>query len=195
MTDCPSTDVDTLNSRIDDNEAHLSLRNPSPVSRNRRSQQEPRYEKESLGDGKEREMQPPESNLSSHLIDAAGRHISDTATIAFAALLHIPSPLLVLSNRKTVVVANYAIEELLGLDTAECDEETRAPDGRQGKSLSQLGIQLVQDEHQNQVSWEVRNTGTIDCGLAFDGAIGVSRYSCRRKEPAYRDRNGGWEIQ
>ena len=70
-------------------------------------------------------------------------HISDAARVALAALLHVPIPLLVLSNQKTVVLANYAAEKLLGSDIAD------------GKTLAQLGIQVAQDDEQKGHAWEV----------------------------------------
>lgn len=90
------------------------------------------------------------------------KHTSDAARIAFAALLHVPIPLLVLSNQKTVVLANYAAEKLFGLETAD------------GQTLSQLGIQVAQDDDQTRYTWEVRNTKISGIWARVDGVVGVT---------------------
>lgn len=105
-------------------------------------------------------MQPSQSSMSVPSLQKSPPHTSDAAAIALAALVHIPTPLLILSHHQVAVLANYAMGELLGLDKAdEINNSTAAADDAQatiqGKSLSQLGIQLVQDEKQNRVSWEV----------------------------------------
>lgn len=89
-------------------------------------------------------MHSSESDLSahpSHAIDV--RHLSDPARIAFPALLHVPVPLLVLSSQKRVVLANYAVGELLGLDAAD------------GRTWAELGIRIAPDEGQKWHAWEV----------------------------------------
>lgn len=94
-------------------------------------------------------MHSSEFDLNAHPTIAAANATTstpqtpDAARIAFAALLHVPIPLLVLSNQKTVVLANHAVEKLLDLDTTD------------GKTLSQLGIQVAQDDHNTRYTWEV----------------------------------------
>lgn len=109
------------------------------------------------------EVLSPLSNLSSPL----GIDIPKTpgvAQAALAALQTLPTPLLVLSSSKTIVLANDAIGRLLGLDSLDDSqllftnggyEETATLDMLQGQSLSQLGIDMVQDGQQIWVSWEV----------------------------------------
>ncbi len=106
----------------------------------------------------------PNSNLS---IPPRFIHIPkmpNAAELAFAALQYLPTPLLILSNLKLVLLANEAVGRLLGLDTlqesrgttADGDEE-RIPVAEmlRGQSLSQIGIDMVQDGQQIWVSWEV----------------------------------------
>ena len=88
------------------------------------------------------------------------------AEAALTALQYLPTPLLVLSSLKTVMLANEAMGRLLGLDLLEEDNDTEdtSQDNEsvleklRGQSLSQLGIDLVQDGQQIWVSWEVSNT-------------------------------------
>lgn len=87
-----------------------------------------------------------------------------TALTALTALQYLPTPLLVLSSLKTVILANEAMGRLLGLDTdPELDsgdgdgggQENYAAADLYGKSLSQIGIDLLQDDRPVWVSWEV----------------------------------------
>lgn len=88
-------------------------------------------------------------------------NMPSAAEAAFAALLYLPTPLLVLSSLKTVILANEAVGRLLGLDAthltaADGDrEEISVVDKLRGQSLSQLGIDMIQDGQQIWVSWEV----------------------------------------
>lgn len=88
------------------------------------------------------------------------------AEAAFAALQYLPTPLLVLSSLKTVILANEAVGRLLGLDTLEESdvpgaggdgdhEDIQVADLLRGQTLSQLGIDMLQDGQQIWVSWEV----------------------------------------
>lgn len=83
---------------------------------------------------------------------------------ALTALQYLPTPLLVLSSLKTVILANEAMGRLLGLDTGgwlgdkDGDDEGLEVDAAAilyGHSLSQLGIDLLQDDYPVWVSWEV----------------------------------------
>jgi hypothetical protein len=152
MTDKPSSGAAVPRSRSDGYEERPSLPN-------QRSQQEPRFQGGSQ-DHQESGQQPPECKMSARPPSAT----TGAPEIAFAALRHLPTPLLVLSDLKTVVFANRAMEQILGFDTNgvnnsvsanECDAETTATDFVQGKSLTQLGIQIVQEEQQRWVGWEV----------------------------------------
>jgi PAS domain-containing protein len=66
--------------------------------------------------------------------------------IAFAALQNLPMPLIVLSSLKTIVLANEAMGRLLGLrrDSASSQQES-VIDVLQGQTLSQIGIDMLQD--------------------------------------------------
>ena len=84
---------------------------------------------------------------------------------AFAALQFLPTPLLVLSSLKTIILANEAVGRLLGLDNLDESQVSAANEGQEevsvveklrGQSLSQIGIDMIQDGQQIWVSWEVR---------------------------------------
>lgn len=84
------------------------------------------------------------------------------AEAALAALQYLPTPLLVLSSWKTIVLANDAIGRLLGLDTHIQDQslagdQAHLPIGDllRGQSLSQIGIDMLQDGQRIWVSWDV----------------------------------------
>ena len=78
--------------------------------------------------------------------------------LAFSALQFLPVPLLVLNNLKTVVLANEAMGRLLGLVTEDADsqpDETPSVLERlRGQSLSQVGIDMIQDGRPVWVAWE-----------------------------------------
>ncbi|KAF3764383.1 hypothetical protein M406DRAFT_91575 [Cryphonectria parasitica EP155] len=80
------------------------------------------------------------------------------AQLAFSALQFLPVPVLVLDNWKTVVLANEAMGKLLGLisesDESDADEASNATEQIYGHTLSQVGIDLVQDGKPIWVSWE-----------------------------------------
>ena len=99
--------------------------------------------------------------------------IPQAAEIALTALKYLPSPLLVLSNLKTVILANEAMGRLLGLESADrtdgedgpekaSDEEPPNINMLRGQGLSQLGIDMVQDGHQVWVSWDRFLDGLVD---------------------------------
>ncbi|KAK5147470.1 hypothetical protein LTR04_000826 [Oleoguttula sp. CCFEE 6159] len=87
-----------------------------------------------------------------------------TALTALTALQYLPMPLLVLSSLKTVVLANEAMGRLLGIDlVAAAEQETdddyvgdvlSASDVLQGKSMGQLGIDVLQNGTPVWVVWE-----------------------------------------
>ena len=92
--------------------------------------------------------------------------IPRAAEVALTALKYLPTPLLVLSNMKTVILANEAMGRLLGLESADkadgedgaestTDEDTPNINMLRGQSLSQLGIDIIQDGQQLWVSWDM----------------------------------------
>ncbi|KAL8714756.1 MAG: hypothetical protein Q9220_001269 [cf. Caloplaca sp. 1 TL-2023] len=88
--------------------------------------------------------------------------IPEMAQAALAALQYLPTPLLVLSSQKTIVLANEAMGRLLGLDTRDQDQSSAAQEEKdagtgdilRGQSLSQIGIDMVQDGQRIWVNWE-----------------------------------------
>ncbi|KAL8663935.1 MAG: hypothetical protein Q9202_003484 [Teloschistes flavicans] len=81
---------------------------------------------------------------------------------SLAALRYLPTPLLVLSSWKTVILANEAMGRLLGLDGRDqrqtWNKEGQEPLGvdffLKGQSMSQIGIDMLQDGQRIWVSWE-----------------------------------------
>lgn len=109
---------------------------------------------------------------------------------ALAALQYLPTPLLVLSSSKIVILANEAMGRLLGLqpsdeeaaESSENDEDSyRIPtsDMLRGQSLSQIGIDLVEHGQPIWVSWEVSLTGTARYINADQHAETIGRFSQR----------------
>lgn len=84
--------------------------------------------------------------------------------LAFAALRYLPTPIIVLSNSKTVVLANNAMSQLLGFtaedgrDTVDYNGENgiAAVDKLEGLSLSDLGVSPAPGQEQTWGGWEVR---------------------------------------
>ncbi|KAI4105869.1 MAG: hypothetical protein L6R37_002515 [Teloschistes peruensis] len=81
---------------------------------------------------------------------------------SLAALRYLPTPLLVLSSWKTVILANEAMGRLLGLDATD-QPQTSTKEGQEplgvdsllnGQSMSQIGIDMLQDGQRIWVSWE-----------------------------------------
>ena len=74
--------------------------------------------------------------------------LTTTTELAMAAMQYLPTPLIVLSSLKTVVLANEAMGRLLGFDHAN---EDGSDDGKstlerlRGQTLSQVGIDMIQD--------------------------------------------------
>lgn len=84
-----------------------------------------------------------------------------TTAMALAALQYLPVPILVLSSMKTVVLANEAMGRLLDLDRSGGDEKDRdavqtVTDTLHGQTVSELGIDMLQDGSPIWISWEVR---------------------------------------
>ena len=108
--------------------------------------------------------QSSRSNRSSPSLFVDIPSLPTMAQTALVALQYLPTPLLVLSSLKTVVLANEAMGRLLGLDAGgEYDDEDGVGDGQErsvanilhGQSLSQIGVDMLQDGQPVWVSWEV----------------------------------------
>jgi len=87
------------------------------------------------------------------------------ADTAFTALQYLPTPLLVLSSSNLVILANEAMGRLLGLDESGAlqkvydDGEVQdlsVTEALWGQTLSQLGVDMLQDGEPIWVNWEVR---------------------------------------
>lgn len=94
------------------------------------------------------------------------------ADAALAALHYLPTPLLVLSSLKTIVLANEAMGRLLGLDAFEpehgsadnekTEDEQSVLDRLVGRSLSEVGLQIIQAGQRVWVGWEVSKSSHWD---------------------------------
>lgn len=82
---------------------------------------------------------------------------------ALAALQFLPTPLLVLSSLKTIVLANEAMGRLLGVS-----DTSATLDSLKGQSLSQIGIDMISDGVPVWVSWE-KFLDNLATGHASDG--------------------------
>ena len=88
---------------------------------------------------------------------------------ALAALQYLPTPLLVLSSLKTIILANDAMGRLLGFDADDgvSQEEGAATklDLLHGQSLSQIGIDVIEDGQSIWISWEVCEVSCVTQNL------------------------------
>lgn len=82
---------------------------------------------------------------------------SPSATMAsLTALQYLPIPILVLDSNKTVCIANEAIGRLLGIDFESIvNEGLSITECLQGKSMGDLGVDILQNGSPILVSWEV----------------------------------------
>lgn len=163
MTNLPSANFNGLETPSKQVGEYSTLKKSLSGSLNNRSKSPPKFH-ESLSDSQEDgEVQFPHPILSSPLHVNIPK-IPSAAEVALAALQTLPTPLLVLSSLKTVILANEALGRLLGLDALD-ESQVQFTDGSheeagplemlRGKSLSQLGIDMIQNGQQIWVSWEV----------------------------------------
>lgn len=83
--------------------------------------------------------------------------------LALSAIQYLPVPVLVLNRLKTVVLANDIMGRMMGLiteATSQVDSVT-AVEQLRGKSLSQLGIDMLQDGRPVWITWESFLDGVI----------------------------------
>jgi PAS domain S-box-containing protein len=84
--------------------------------------------------------------------------IPSPAQIAFTAMQYLPYPMMVLNGLKTLALANEAMGRLLGIEDLEgdtaSDDGTVALDRLKGQTLSQMGIDMLQDGRPVWVTWE-----------------------------------------
>ncbi|KAK4165715.1 putative signal transduction histidine-protein kinase [Cladorrhinum sp. PSN259] len=78
--------------------------------------------------------------------------------VAFSAMQYLPVPVLVLDSLKTVVLANEAMGRVLGMmpvnSPADGEAMASVMDQLRGQSLSQVGVDLVQDGVSVWLDWE-----------------------------------------
>lgn len=103
--------------------------------------------------------------------------------LAFSALQFLPVPVLVLNSLKTVVLANESMGRLLGLLTEENETSSEETDSTleqlQGQSLSQVGIDMVQDGKPVWVAWDTFLESVLDeagGNIYGEGKVTASRH-------------------
>ncbi|OAA73852.1 autoinducer 2 sensor kinase/phosphatase luxQ [Cordyceps fumosorosea ARSEF 2679] len=78
------------------------------------------------------------------------------AQLAFSAMQYLPVPVIVLNSLKTVVLANEAMGRMMGIiaDDSDDDDLSLTTDRLRGQTLSQVGIDMLQDGKPVWVTWE-----------------------------------------
>ncbi|KAF2132795.1 putative histidine kinase HHK6p [Dothidotthia symphoricarpi CBS 119687] len=107
----------------------------------------------------------PKSPCSTHSSDSFSSHmLPPSATmVSLTALQYLPIPLLVLSAQKTITLANEAMGRLLGIDFESIAlHDFSISEALQGKSVGQLGIDILQDGSPILVSWEAFLDGVVE---------------------------------
>ncbi|KAH9893074.1 hypothetical protein F4778DRAFT_309004 [Xylariomycetidae sp. FL2044] len=77
--------------------------------------------------------------------------------LAFVTMQFLPLPILVLNNLKTVVLANEAMGQLLGMVDQTLDHHSNDPsisEKLRGQTLSQVGVDMLQDGRPVWISWD-----------------------------------------
>ena len=104
--------------------------------------------------------QGPKTTAKSSSVAADASKPNSPAETALSALRFLPVPLLVLSSMKTVVLANDAMGRLFGLIGYSSkgldgqEEDASAGNLFLGKTINQLGVDIVQDGQRIWVGWE-----------------------------------------
>lgn len=112
---------------------------------------------------------------SSSLLQLGIPGFRSSADIALVAMQYLPTPLIVLNNSKTVVLANDAMGRLMALDDNEEDEDYMSDDGKsstdrlRGKTLTQIGIDVIQDGR-----YVVQVLVSLDISLTLTGPSGLN---------------------
>ncbi|KAG5992270.1 hypothetical protein E4U52_002926 [Claviceps spartinae] len=83
--------------------------------------------------------------------------------LAINAMQYLPVPVLVLDDSKTVVLANEAMGRMMGLslETSSDGAPVAAFEQLRGKSLSQVGIDMLQNGHPVWITWETFLDGLL----------------------------------
>ncbi|KAF2118368.1 putative histidine kinase HHK6p [Lophiotrema nucula] len=93
-----------------------------------------------------------------------------TTMAALTALQYLPIPLLVLSSLKTVVLANEALGRLLGIDfESTIGEGVSITQLLNGKSIAELGVDILQNGSPILVSWEDFLDSILEDSTTGDG--------------------------
>ncbi|KAJ4987400.1 histidine kinase hhk6p [Stagonosporopsis vannaccii] len=99
----------------------------------------------------------PKSPSSIHSTDSMSIHSAQPSAMvtSLTALQYLPVPLLVLSNEKSVVIANEAMGRLLGIDfESTAFHDFSISEVLQNKTMGELGIDILQNGSPLLVSWE-----------------------------------------
>jgi hypothetical protein len=103
----------------------------------------------------------PDANTPGSVQSAGGLSIElpshpSSTMVALTTLQYLPIPLLVLSADATVTLANEAMGRLLGIDwSATAAEGLTVAEALMGKSMHELGIDILQNGSPILVSWQV----------------------------------------
>ena len=78
------------------------------------------------------------------------------AQLAFSAMQYLPVPTIVLNSLKTVVLANEAMGRMLGLfpENSDDDDTSVTLERLRGQTLSQVGVDMLQDGRPVWITWE-----------------------------------------
>lgn len=76
--------------------------------------------------------------------------------VAFSAMQYLPVPVIILNSLKTVVLANEAMGRMLGIISDDLSDEdvSVTMEKLRGQTLSQVGIDMIQDGRPIWVTWE-----------------------------------------
>ncbi|RMZ79452.1 hypothetical protein DV738_g3402, partial [Chaetothyriales sp. CBS 135597] len=118
----------------------------------------------------ERVLQPNGSRRQKPSVSNPSLHIDipplpAAAEVALAVIQYLPTPVLVLSSLKTVVLANEAMGRLLGLRNIAAETDgvyESVTDLLKGQTLSQIGIDMISDGARVWVSWEKLLDNLVD---------------------------------
>jgi PAS domain-containing protein len=95
-------------------------------------------------------------------------------TTSLTALQYLPIPVLVLSSQKTVVLANEAMGRLLGIDF-ESIQDLSISEVLQDRTMSELGVDILQNGSPILITWEVRLTFWFLSGSSQFGRTSLIR--------------------
>ena len=111
-----------------------------------------------FGVRKERPQPPRTTRSNSTQLHGKPKEYTHSDT-AIAALRYLPLPILVLSNEKTVVLANEYMGKVLGLqehvhEASDDKNDTTAENLLFGRTLNQIGVDIIQDGQRVWVGWD-----------------------------------------